>query len=62
MDVKKQSEIRMQPLNDPARFGIVLERSDLEALKIAAIRMDTTASEIIRALVADFIRDRKHCD
>jgi hypothetical protein len=62
MDVKKQSEIRMQPLEDPARFGVVLERADLEALKIAAIRMDTTASEIIRALVADFVKDRTHSD
>lgn len=62
MDVKKQSEIRMQPLADPVRFGIVLERADLEALKIAAIRMDTTASEIIRVLVADFLNDRTHSD
>lgn len=56
MKFKRQSEIRIQPLAEPVRFGTVLERSDLEDLKAAALSLDTTASEIIRVLVVDFLK------
>ena len=56
MEFKKQAQIRTQPLASPARLGVVLERATLEALKIEALRRDTTASEIVRALIDDFLR------
>lgn len=59
MEFKKQAQIRVQPLASPARLGVVLERAALDALKIEALRRDTTASEIVRALIDDFLRREK---
>lgn len=57
IDVRKQAEIRVNPLKDPARINVVLERETVSRLKLAAVEMDTTTNEIVRALVDQFLDD-----
>lgn len=53
---RKQAEIRTQPLDDPQRLSVILDRADLAKLKAAALAHDTTASEIVRVLVGDWLK------
>lgn len=54
---RKQAEIRTQPLDDPQRLSVILDRADLARLKSAALAHDTTASEIVRVLVGDWLKN-----
>ena len=53
---RKQAEIRVQPLDDPQRLSVILDRAYLARLKAAALAHDTTASEIVRVLVGDWLK------
>ena len=55
MKIRKNAEIRLNPLADPVRVNMVLSRQDLQRLKIAAVSMETTVNEILRSLVVDFL-------
>lgn len=55
MKIRKNAEIRLSPLADPVRVNMVLSRQDLQRLKIAAVSLETTVNEILRAIVADFL-------
>lgn len=55
MKIRKNAEIRLNPLADPVRVNMVLSRQDLQRLKVAAVSMETTVNEILRAIVADFL-------
>lgn len=59
MKIRTQSEIRVNPLQDAAKINLVIERETLSRLKVAAVDLDTTVNEIIRALVDDFLDGRK---
>lgn len=56
---KDTSIIRKTKITDSQRFGIVISRSDMEILKEIAFRMHTTASEIIRQLVHEYVQKHK---
>lgn len=53
---RKQAEIRTQRLDDPQRLSVILDRAELANLKAAALANDTTASEIVRVLVGDWLK------
>ena len=53
---KDTSVIRKTPMHDSRRFGIVIEHEDLDKLKGIAFVMHTTASEIIRQLVHEYVK------
>lgn len=56
---KDASIIRKTKITDSQRFGIVISQSDMETLKEIAFRMHTTASEIIRQLVHEYVKKHK---
>lgn len=56
---KDTSIIRKTKITDSQRFGIVISRSDMEILKEIAFRTHTTASEIIRQLVHEYVQKHK---
>lgn len=56
---KDTSIIRKTKITDSQRFGIVISRSDMEILKEIAFRTHTTASEIIRQLVHEYVKKHK---
>ena len=58
LDVKKQSEIRQNPIEDPHRIGVILDGETAKKLKMRALEMDTTAAEIIRALVTQYLQGK----
>jgi hypothetical protein len=53
---RKQAEIRLQPMEDPQRLNVVFDRVQLARLKAEALAHDTTASEIVRVLVGDWLK------
>ena len=53
---RKQAEIRKQPLDNPQKWNVVFDRAELARLKAAAISLDTTAGEIVRVLVRDYLK------
>lgn len=55
--VRKNAELRINPLKNPVRTNIVLENDSLQALKVRAVQLDTTFSEIVRRLVDDFLSE-----
>lgn len=55
MKVRNQSEIRANPLTTKCRMSMILERSDFDALKIAAFKLNTTCNEIVRTLIHDYV-------
>lgn len=55
MEFKDQSIIRQTPIENPARLNVLVEKVDADKLKLAAIRLNTTYSEIIRTLVHKFV-------
>ena len=55
--VRKNAELRINPLKNPVRTNIVLEHDSLVALKMRAAQLDTTFSEIVRRLVDDFLSE-----
>lgn len=55
MAMKTQSEIRSNPLDEPVRINVILEKEHLTQLKQKALFHDTTVNEIIRNLIADYI-------
>ena len=56
---KDTSIIRKTKITDSQRFGIVISRSDMEILKEIAFKTHTTASEIIRQLVHEYVKKHK---
>ena len=56
---KDTSIIRKTKITDSQRFGIVISRSDMETLKEIAFKTHTTASEIIRQLVHEYVKKHK---
>lgn len=55
MLIRPQSEIRMQPIDDPVKITVVIGRADLQRLKMAAVELNTTVNEIMRVLAADWL-------
>ena len=53
---RKQAEIRTQPMDDPQRLNVVFDKAQLARLKAAALAHDTTASEIVRVLVGEWLK------
>ena len=56
MKFRKQAEIRVNPLDAPTRWNVVLDKGELERLKAAALAQDTTAGEIVRVLVRQYLK------
>ena len=53
--IRQQPEIRMHPIDDPTKITVVLSRADLQRLKMAAVELNTTVNEIMRAVAADWL-------
>jgi predicted transcriptional regulator len=59
---KDTSVIRKTSMHDSRRFGIVIEHEDLDKLQSIAFAMHTTASEIIRQLVHEYVKKETRSD
>lgn len=55
MEIRKNSQLRNDPLEDPIRVQIIVPKETLELLKQKAQELETTYSEIIRALINDYL-------
>lgn len=55
MEIRKNSQLRNDPLEDPIRIQINVPKEALELLKQKAQELETTYSEIIRALINDYL-------
>lgn len=55
MEIRKNSQLRNDPLEDPIRVQIIVPKEALELLKQKAQELETTYSEIIRALINDYL-------
>lgn len=53
---RKQAEIRKQPLDNPQKWNVVFDKAELAKLKAAALSLDTTAGEIVRVLVSNYLK------
>lgn len=49
----------IQAINAPARFNVLIESENVDYLKRYALDNQTTAGEIIRSLVRDFVTKQK---
>lgn len=49
------SELRKTPINNRVRTNLLMEKESLDYLKSKAEQLDTTASEILRAIIKNFI-------
>lgn len=56
MEIRKNSQLRHDPLINPVRIQINIPRETLEALKQVASDLETTYSEVVRALINDFLK------
>ena len=55
MEIRKNSQLRNDPLEEPIRVQIIVPKETLELLKQKAQELETTYSEIIRALINDYL-------
>lgn len=55
MEIRKNSQLRNDPLEEPIRVQIIVPKEALELLKQKAQELETTYSEIIRALINDYL-------
>lgn len=55
MEIRKNSQLRNDPLKEPIRVQIIVPKETLELLKQKAQELETTYSEIIRALMNDYL-------
>lgn len=62
MKLRTTGEIRLQPIGEPTKINVVISRSDLQRLKMAAIEHNTTVNEIFRALATDFLEGKISID
>lgn len=53
--MKTQSEVRVNPLKDPVRINLILEREQLDMLKQKAALHNTTVNEVLRTLAAEYL-------
>lgn len=54
--MRSRREIATNPLKEPVRINVVLEKEDLKKLKLKALCGETTVNEIIRSLITDYLR------
>lgn len=57
MEFTPKSKVTSTTIDDPERLQIVVPGKNAERLKIEAIRHKTTVSEIVRTLIATYIKD-----
>lgn len=55
MEIRKNSQLRNDPLEDPIRVQVIVPKETLELLKQKAQELETTYSEMIRALINDYL-------
>ena len=53
--MRSRREITTQPLKEPVRINVVLEKETLKQLKEKALYSETTVNEIVRSLIADYL-------
>ena len=54
--MRSRREITTNPLKEPVRINVVLEKEDLSQLKMKALYNETTVNEIVRSLIADYLQ------
>lgn len=62
MKLRTTGEIRLHPIGDPTKINVVISRTDLQRLKMAAIEHNTTVNEIFRALATDLLDSKISVD
>ena len=53
--MRTQAEMRQTPMIEPRRTVVIMEQSDFDRLTIAAKKENTTASEIVRTVVREWL-------
>lgn len=56
MEFKKKSEITKAPIENPFRLQIIVSWDDAERLRVEAAKHNTTVSEIVRTLIAVYLK------
>lgn len=56
MNFTPKSKITHNPIENPCRVHVILAEKDLERLKLEAFTNKTTVSEMIRVLVAEYLK------
>lgn len=55
LEFRDNATIRKEPLEDPIKLNLVIDRSTAQRLKVKAAELDTTMNEILRVLVQRFL-------
>ena len=56
MEFKKKSEITKTPIENPFRLQIIVSGDDADRLRVEAAKHNTTVSEIVRTLIAVYLK------
>ena len=57
MEFLPKSKVTSIPIDDPERLQIIVPGRYAERLKIESIRHKTTVSEIVRTLIASYVKE-----
>lgn len=55
LEFRDNATIRKEPLEDPVRLNLVIDKRLAQKLKLKAVELDTTVNEILRVLVQKFL-------
>ena len=55
MRIRKQNELRIDPMANPVMVRVIMEKEMRDQLKAKAAEMDTTLSELIRVQISRFL-------
>lgn len=58
MEFKPKSEITKAPIENPFRLQVIISGDDVDRLRVEAAKHNTTVSEIVRTLIAVYLKNR----
>lgn len=59
IEPQKISQIRATKLYEPKKINLILEKKDLDRLRIRAIELETSVNELIRCSVLSWLENNK---
>lgn len=59
IEPQKISQIRATKLEEPKKINLILEKKDLDRLRIRAIELETSVNELIRCSVLSWLENNK---
>lgn len=60
--MRSRKEITTNPLKEPVRINVILEKEMLTALKRIALAEETTVNEIVRSLLDSYVKGNGHME